>query len=392
MAPRFTLDSRTKYKKRRLEVPARSVVSSAAFDTQRKSRVLHSSPSSPPPPSRPALQQVQNEFHGRRVRKWFRGVKRWYFGDVVGYDAQKGWWRVRYSDRDEEELNRREVSAYLLSETPTNSSSLNFRQCVDVRTWKRPDSKEIVIRVLNLFSGCQTVERAVRQAYSICDDFEIQVVSVDNDPEIRGTCGHVHTPSIVGDVLDWRRLLRKYQPGYFDIIWASPDCRYFSGCNNQTKTNVNVAEALQLVKETRACIDYYGPRVWFIENPWGGDLCEHKCMKDIECFKFKVSYCWYGTLYRKDTVIWTNCSGLRGKDGRSILRVCSDATPCVFLCSDFARHALIAQSGPDDFGMRRGCERTETYQVPPQLMVILIGKAVQNVVDLKWTWCPPCGH
>ena len=24
--------------------------------------------------------------------------------------------------------------------------------------------------------------------------------------------------------------------------------------------------------------------------------------------------------------------------------------------------------------------------------VILIGKAVQNVVDLKWPWCPPCGH
>ena len=36
MGPRFTLDSRTKNKKRRLEVPARSVVSSAAFDTQRE--------------------------------------------------------------------------------------------------------------------------------------------------------------------------------------------------------------------------------------------------------------------------------------------------------------------------------------------------------------------
>jgi len=46
--------------------------------------------------------------NGTRVRKAFGSCGE-YVGHVVGYKPRRGWYKVRYSDGDEEEMTRDEV-------------------------------------------------------------------------------------------------------------------------------------------------------------------------------------------------------------------------------------------------------------------------------------------
>ena len=67
------------------------------------------------------------------------------------------------------------------------------------------------MRLLELFSGTKSIGRAF-------EALGWQVTSLDSDPQSQ--------PTICEDVLKWD--YRAFQPGHFDLVWASPVCTEFS--------------------------------------------------------------------------------------------------------------------------------------------------------------------
>ena len=65
------------------------------------------------------------------------------------------------------------------------------------------------MKLLELFSGTGSVGRETRQ-------LGIEVISLDKDMEA----------DIKTDIMNWN--YRTFQPGHFDIIWASPPCTEYS--------------------------------------------------------------------------------------------------------------------------------------------------------------------
>ena len=59
-----------------------------------------------------ALAQHARSLVGRVVKKLWGGT--WYNGTVLAYDSRVRWFRVRYDDSDEEELNKRELEAIVV--------------------------------------------------------------------------------------------------------------------------------------------------------------------------------------------------------------------------------------------------------------------------------------
>ena len=57
-----------------------------------------------------------------------------------------------------------------------------------------------------------------------------------------------------------------FEPGYFDVIWASPDCTQYSRANLTGPPRV-LEKADRLVQSCRSIIEYFCPVMWFLENP-----------------------------------------------------------------------------------------------------------------------------
>ena len=142
------------------------------------------------------------------------------------------------------------------------------------------------MRFLNLCSGTGSVSRPfVENGW--------EVIEVDIDPR--------YGPTHVADLNEWDC---PYETGFFDVIWASPDCTQYSRARTTAKEPRNLEKADRLVKRCLELISHLQPRVWFLENPDSGLLKTRDFMKDIPFVR--VDYCMYGALYRKRTRIWTN--------------------------------------------------------------------------------------
>jgi site-specific DNA-cytosine methylase len=158
------------------------------------------------------------------------------------------------------------------------------------------------LRVLELFSGTGSVGK-------ICKSKGYEVVSLD----LKGA-------DINCDILNWD--YKKYPIGHFDIIWASPPCDTFSALRRTWigrklkchKGEVCTSELLQkdideigvpILRKTEEIIDYFKPKLWFIENPKTGRMKEY-----IDKPFYDVDYCKYSDWgYKKPTRIWTNKVG-----------------------------------------------------------------------------------
>jgi len=205
------------------------------------------------------------------------------------------------------------------------------------------------------------------------------------------------------DILTWNYKI--YPPKYFDIIWASPVCLYWSRLRNtwigrKMKSHgdkIITKEILQediekygkpMVDKLREIIDYFKPQFYFIENPETSRMKEY--ITDLPYYT--VSYCKYEFLYQKHTRIWTNlktfepkfckndCDSIITQPGETIL-----ANGKKVLCNTKKkRDKLRHKKSLYDFGggtkitpkdiekVGKGTNRIDRYRVPPLLIQDLL--------------------
>lgn len=203
------------------------------------------------------------------------------------------------------------------------------------------------IKVLELFSGTGSVGR-------ICKHLGWEVISLD-----------LNNADINTDILDWDYTI--FEPGHFDIIWASPPCNTFSHLANTriglttkgiegivTKEKLDermMNVGVPILEKTLEIIDYLSPETWFLENPQTGRMKEFMTGYDF----FDVDYCQYGFSYRKRTRIWTN------KVEFSAMK-CDPAT-CKFMKDN--KHFISLYNGSET-------TLQERYSIPSRLILSLL--------------------
>jgi site-specific DNA-cytosine methylase len=148
------------------------------------------------------------------------------------------------------------------------------------------------MKILELFSGTGSVGKA---ALTLGYD---EVVSVD-------LCNKYSIPTHLDDILTWD--YKQYQPGYFDVVWASPPCTCYSIMLNAHKhldVTALMLDADKIVNKSLEIIQYFGPKYWILENPQSGRLKDRAIMQGLPYID--ADYCKYGYPYRKRTRFWTN--------------------------------------------------------------------------------------
>lgn len=155
-----------------------------------------------------------------------------------------------------------------------------------------------MVNVLELFKGTGSVGIAVKEKYP-----DWNVVSLDILKKFN--------PDICIDILEWN--YKEYSVGYFDIIWASPECKIFSILQNtfigrKWKSKEHLEEERKknwcFVLKVLEIIEYFKPVVYLIENPYNSAMKDIPDMKKLKSYQF--DYCAFGFPYKKPTRIWSN--------------------------------------------------------------------------------------
>ena len=211
------------------------------------------------------------------------------------------------------------------------------------------------LRILVLFSGTGSVEREFRACYP-----QAEVVTVDS--------GDKWDPTFVSDVRDWE--FRKFRPGFFDVIWASPPCTEYSQAKTTGVRQLREADAC--VRRTLQILDYLKPKHWFLENPMGRFPFALRFRPVVRSLAppLVCSYCMYGTSFRKPTCIWTS------SPPPTPLRLCSAETPCVHR-RVLGQHPTTAQLGPHPDQSGAGSSES-VYPIPTELLRQLFGHLFTN--------------
>lgn len=174
-------------------------------------------------------------------------------------------------------------------------------------------SKNRILKVVDLFSGTQSIAKAFRNAGH-------ETFTIDFDEQHQGLDWYEDIFNVESsDIID--------RFGVPDVVWASPPCEKFSvaaiGKHWIKGTNLPKTEgtklALQLLEHTVKLIQDLNPRVFFIENP-RGKMRKMDCLQGIP--RYTVTYCQYGDTRMKPTDIWTNHPNPRFKPH------CNNGDPC----------------------------------------------------------------
>ncbi len=116
-------------------------------------------------------------------------------------------------------------------------------------------------------------------------------------------------PTYLTDIMEWD--YKQFPTGYFDIIWASPNCKDYSVLNFLSKEIKDLTHSNNLILRVLEIIEYYNPKYWYIENPQTGKLKDQDFMVGLPFND--IDYCKYGFNYRKRTRVWNNNENWEGK-------------------------------------------------------------------------------
>ena len=217
------------------------------------------------------------------------------------------------------------------------------------------------LRMLDLFSGTHSVGR-------VACELGFSVTSLD-----------LCDASICCDVLAWD--YTAYEPGYFDVIWASPCCRTFStvrrsniGRNGYTREGLEADMSnigLPILRKTEEIIAYLKPKLWYLENPQTGLM---KNFIDPSIPFYDVDYCKYTDWgYRKRTRIWY------GGDFTPDFtpRVCRK--DCGYVENNrHVKDVTGSAKGRNNTGQGGGNNRAPRYKIPSVLVTELLSQPSLN--------------
>ena len=96
--------------------------------------------------------------------------------------------------------------------------------------------------------------------------------------------------------------ISKISNGYYDIIYASPQCTAFESKSDPSAESV--AHAVRMVTRCFEIIYYFQPYVWILENPVNR-LQHMPFMQRYEHYRQTTLYCMFQALPRKDTNVWS---------------------------------------------------------------------------------------
>ncbi len=173
-------------------------------------------------------------------------------------------------------------------------------------------------------------------------------------------------PTYLCDVKYWKdNHMADFDPGHFDIIFASPPCTEYSRAKTRGHRDLETADSL--VKVAMEIIQYFKPRHWVVENPVGL-LQTRPFMQRLRPFLMTCCYCRYGAPFRKATNIWASFAD------PYLLKVCSSRTPCDHMARH-GRHPQTAQSGPSGSTPGSG-SALAVYPLPEKLIKTLVTAAL----------------
>lgn len=156
-------------------------------------------------------------------------------------------------------------------------------------------------RILELFCGTKSVGKVFETA-------GYEVISLDYNKKFDAT--------FTENILTWD--YKQYPPGYFDVIWASPDCTTWSfatggkyrtkdfiwGLNNKFQDKATLGN--QMILQVIEILKYFQPNSWFIENP----RALLKYFPPLKDFIKEMNLVYYGNYnnwgFPKPTNIWSN--------------------------------------------------------------------------------------
>ena len=142
-------------------------------------------------------------------------------------------------------------------------------------------------RALDLFSGSGGVGAQIQQ-------WDFKVWSLDIDPK---PC-----PTICVDIMDWD-YVSEFPPHFFHLIAAGPPCTEYSIA--KTIGERNLAKADTLVQKALEIIEYFQPKIWWIENPRTGLLKTREIVAGLHFID--VDYCQFCDWgYKKPTRLWVS--------------------------------------------------------------------------------------
>jgi len=213
------------------------------------------------------------------------------------------------------------------------------------------------MNVLELFSGTGSVGKC-------CENLGWNAISVDLLMD--------STHKV--DILEFD--YKQYPKDYFDIVWASPPCTYYSILQNswigrKIKDGTIVSkewiedkrkECDKLILRTLEIIEYFNPTYWFIENPQTAQLKNREVIKDLPFYD--IDYCMYSDWgYRKPTRIWTN------KENWNALK-CDKSGACGNMVGK--KHKKSVDGGKKGAGKNgRTDDILERYRIPEDLIYSL---------------------